>query len=245
MRRTGLEIMMGLLRLVKPLAHIMVLCIVLGTLGHLCAAGITVLAADLLLVAMGQSPWIFSFTAGAVLMIACAVARGLLRYGEQTCGHYIAFKLLAILRDRVFGALRRLAPAKLEGRGRGDLISLITGDIELLEVFYAHTIAPICIAVLFSGIIVLIIGSFHWLLGLVSLLSFFLVGCTLPLLSAGIGRAQGMKARDKLGDLNNYFLESLRGIRETMQFGREDERASGIVQKTDELNQLQEQVKKT
>lgn len=244
MRRTGLEIMMGLLRLVKPLAHIMVLCIVLGTLGHLCAAGITVLAADLLLVAMGQSPWIFSFTAGAVLMIACAVARGLLRYGEQTCGHYIAFKLLAILRDRVFGALRRLAPAKLEGRGRGDLISLITGDIELLEVFYAHTIAPICIAVLFSGIIVLIIGSFHWLLGLVSLLSFFLVGCTLPLLSAGIGRAQGMKARDKLGDLNNYFLESLRGIRETMQFGREDERASGIVQKTDELNQLQEQVKK-
>ena len=243
MRRNGLKIMLGLVALVRPLAHIMVLCIALGTLGYLCAAGITGLAANLLLTAMDLSSWGMTFTAGAVLMAACAIARGLLRYGEQTCGHYIAFKLLAILRDQVFGAMRRLAPAKLEGKGRGSLISLVTSDIELLEVFYAHTIAPICIAVLFSALSVLFAGSFHWVLGVIAAAAFVLIGCVLPLASAGKARAQGMATREQLGELNSYFLESLRGIRETLQYGQEEVRAQSIVQKTAELNDLQKQLK--
>ena len=178
MRRSGITIMTGLLGLVRPLAHVMVLCILLGTLGFFCAIAITVLAADLLLTVLGDSPWSMSFSMVAGAMIVCAVGRAVLRYGEQTCGHYIAFKLLAIIRDRLFGALRRLAPAKLEGRGRGDLIALITGDIELLEVFYAHTIAPICIAVLVSLTMALVIGSLHPLLGILALVSYGMVPAT-------------------------------------------------------------------
>ena len=115
MRRNGIKIMWGLLGLLRPLAHIMVFCIALGTLGFFCAIAITVLAVNLLLTAMELSPWSLTFTAGGAIMAVCAVARALLRYGEQTCGHYIAFKLLAVIRDKVFAALRRLAPAKLEG----------------------------------------------------------------------------------------------------------------------------------
>ena len=142
MRRSGIKIMAGLIRLLSPLAHVMLACISLGVLGYLCAIFITVLAAHLLLVLTGESPWKISFGATIVLMLVIALARAVLRYGEQTCGHYIAFKLLAVIRDKVFAALRKLAPAKLEGRERGDLIALITGDIELLEVFYADRGLP-------------------------------------------------------------------------------------------------------
>ncbi|MDO4314358.1 MAG: thiol reductant ABC exporter subunit CydC [Oscillospiraceae bacterium] len=244
MRRNGLKIMLGLLGLVKPLAHVMLLCVAMGTVGYLCAIAITVLAADLLLVSMQVSPWGLSFAAGAGVMGACAVLRAVLRYGEQTCGHYIAFKLLAIIRDRVFGALRRLAPAKLEGRGRGDLISLVTGDIELLEVFYAHTIAPVCIAVLVSVLMTLLIGSFHPLLGLLAAVSYLLVGAVIPLASSRMGREQGVAARSRLGALSSYYLESLRGLRETLQYGRDAERAEAISQKTGELNALQGEIKR-
>lgn len=163
-RRSGLKIMTGLLCLLTPLLHVMLGCITLGTLGYLCAIFITVLASHLLLTVAGLSPWRMGFGVTAAVMIVIAMARAGLRYGEQTCGHYIAFKLLAVIRDKVFGALRRLAPAKLEGKGRGDLIAVVTGDIELLEVFYAHTIAPVCIAFLVSLIMTLRIGAFHPLL---------------------------------------------------------------------------------
>lgn len=175
--------MLGLLALVKPLAHVMLLCITLGTMGFFCAIAITVLAADLLLTAAGQSPWPLSFGACAGIMLACALLRAVLRYGEQTCGHYIAFKLLAILRDKVFLTLRRLAPAKLEGRGRGDLISMITGDIELLEVFYAHTIAPVCIAAVVSAVMAGLIAGFHPVLGALAA-AYLTVGVVIPLASA-------------------------------------------------------------
>ena len=167
-RRSGIKIMGGLIKLLTPLLHVMLGCITLGTLGYLCAIFITVFAAHLLLSACGVSPWTFSFSMTAVVMVVIAIARAGLRYGEQTCGHYIAFKLLAVIRDKVFGALRRLAPAKLEGKGRGDLIAVVTGDIELLEVFYAHTIAPVCIAFIVSLVMTLLIGSFHPLLGLLA-----------------------------------------------------------------------------
>lgn len=243
MRRNGLKIMLGLLKLVTPLAHVMLACVTMGTIGYFCAITITVLAANLLLIVLQISPWAFSFKTCAVVMVACAALRAVLRYGEQTCGHYIAFKLLAILRDQVFSVLRQLAPAKLEGRGRGDLISLVTGDIELLEVFYAHTIAPVCIAVVVSAAMTVMIGSFSVLLGIWALVSYSIIGIAIPLLSAGLGREYGVKARERLGCLNNFFLESLRGVRETLQYGQADRRAHQIHQKTAELNQVQGRVK--
>ncbi len=244
MRRSGIRIMWGLLGLLRPLSPVMVLCILMGTAGFFCAIAITVLGVNLLLTAADLSPWAFSFSAGAAVMAVCAAARAALRYGEQICGHFIAFKLLAVLRDRLFGALRRLAPAKLEQRGRGDLISLITGDIELLEVFYAHTVAPVCIAVLVSAGMVCAIGVFHPLLGAAACVSYLIVGCVIPLVSSGLGRRQGVEVRDRLGELNSYFLESLRGIRETLQYSRDDERALEIAQRTEEINRLQGQLKK-
>ena len=244
MRRNGIKIMWGLLGLLRPLAHVMVFCIALGTLGFFCAIAITVLAANLLLTAMELSPWSLTFATGGAIMAVCAVARALLRYGEQTCGHYIAFKLLAVIRDKVFAALRRLAPAKLEGKGRGDLISLITSDIELLEVFYAHTIAPVCIAVLVSLSMTILIGSFHPLLGLLAGISYLLVGCVIPLATSRIGRRQGMEVRNQLGELNSYVLESLRGLRESLQYAQDGARAHEMERKTEQLNQLQKQLKR-
>lgn len=244
MRRNGIKIMWGLLGLLRPLAHIMVFCIALGTLGFFCAIAITVLAVNLLLTAMELSPWSLTFAAGGAIMAVCAVARALLRYGEQTCGHYIAFKLLAVIRDKVFAALRRLAPAKLEGKGRGDLISLITSDIELLEVFYAHTIGPVCIAVLVSLSMTVLIGSFHPLLGLLAGISYLLVGCVIPLATSRIGRRQGMEVRNQLGELNSYVLESLRGLRESLQYAQDGARAHEMERKTEQLNQLQKQLKR-
>lgn len=244
MRRNGIKIMWGLLGLLRPLAHIMVFCIALGTLGFFCAIAITVLAVNLLLTAMELSPWSLTFAAGGAIMAVCAVARALLRYGEQTCGHYIAFKMLAVIRDKVFAALRRLAPAKLEGKGRGDLISLITSDIELLEVFYAHTIAPVCIAVLVSLSMTVLIGSFHPLLGLLAGISYLLVGCVIPLATSRIGRRQGMEVRNQLGELNSYVLESLRGLRESLQYAQDGTRAHEMERKTEQLNQLQKQLKR-
>ena len=244
MRRNGVKIMWGLLGLLKPLSHVMLLCIALGTLDFFCAIAITVLAANLLLTVMEISPWSLAFAAGAGAMGVCAAARAVLRYGEQTCGHYIAFKLLAVIRDRVFGVLRKLAPAKLEGRRRGDLISLITSDIELLEVFYAHTIAPVCIAVLVSAGMAALIGSFHPALGLQAAASYLLVGCVIPLATSRIGRRQGMEARNRLGVLNSYVLESLRGLRESLQYGQDEARARELAARTEELNGLQAQLKK-
>ncbi len=244
MRRNGIKIMMGLLGLVKPMLHIMLLCILLGTAGFFAAISVTVLAANLLLILMDQSPWNLTFGMCAAIMLFCAVARAGLRYGEQMCGHYIAFRLLAILRDKIFGKLRVLAPAKLEGKGRGDLISLITSDIEMLEVFYAHTIAPVCIAILVSTVMTFLIGSFHPLLGVIALVSYLIVGAVIPLASSRLGRSQGMEARSRLGALNSYFLESLRGIRETLQFEQDEKRSGEISEFTEELNGLQGQIKR-
>lgn len=243
-RRSGIKIMGGLIRLLTPLLHVMLACITLGTLGYLCAIFITVLAAHLLLTAAGISPWSLDFAAAAVIMILIAVARAGLRYGEQTCGHYIAFRLLAVIRDRVFGALRKLAPAKLEGRGRGDLIAVITGDIELLEVFYAHTIAPVCIAAVVSLVMTLMIGAFHPLLGLLAAASYVMIGIAVPLMTSRMGRARGMEARARLGGLNNVFLESLRGIREVLQFSQGQKKADEIRGKTAALNEVQAGIRK-
>ena len=160
--------MARLIRLVKPLTGFMLLAILMGLVGHLCAAFITIFGGYAVLEALHfDTP--FTLTTLFACVVAFAVVRGFLRYAEQACNHFIAFKLLALLRDRVFRALRWLCPAKLEGRDKGDLISVITSDIELLEVFYAHTISPSAIAFLFTIVMCLFIGYFHWLLGLIAL----------------------------------------------------------------------------
>ena len=136
-----IQIFSRLIKLVFPLTGFMICAILMGAAGFLCAIFIPVLSS----MALVKDPT-FSFHTIVILLFVCALLRGILRYAEQACNHYIAFKLLARIRDQVFGALRKLCPAKLEVKDKGSLISLITSDIELLEVFYAHTISPICIA---------------------------------------------------------------------------------------------------
>lgn len=241
MKRSGLKVMLGLVGLVKPLAHIMFLCIFFGVIGFFCAIAITVLGGELLLAVLGNSQLIFSNI--CIMLLICAVLRGVFRYVEQTCGHYIAFKLLARIRDQIFGVLRKLAPAKLETRNRGDLIALITSDIELLEVFYAHTIAPVCIAVLVSLGMVFGIGQFHLLLAVYALVAYGVIGYILPVCLWQKDNQDGLGVRTKLGNLNGYFLESLRGLHETLQFGAVANRQKELAEKTEEINGLQEKIK--
>ena len=183
MKRSGFKVMLRLIGLVQPLAGFMVLAILMGLAGHLCAAFITIFggyaALDLL-----QFDTPFSLTAIFISVGVFALLRGVLRYAEQASNHFIAFELLALIRDKVFRALRRLCPAKLEGRDRGDLIAVITSDIELLEVFYAHTISPAAIAGLFTVVMCLFIGSCHWTLGLLALFAYAVVGLAVPLLTS-------------------------------------------------------------
>ena len=155
-RQSGFSIMKRLILELKPLILVMFITITMGVLGFLAAISIASFAA----VALGtmiEGPTLVTFQTAITVMIVSAVSRGLLRYGEQLSGHYIAFKILYLLRDKIFTKLRTLAPAKLEGKDKGNLISLITSDIELLEVFYAHTIAPIAIALLTNSIVSIIL----------------------------------------------------------------------------------------
>ena len=175
-------------------------------------------------------------------MIVLAVARGILHYAEQYCNHFIAFKLLAIIRHKVFAALRRLCPAKLEGRDKGNLISIITTDIELLEVFYAHTISPAAIAVLTSFMMVLFIGSYHVGAGIFALCAYLIVGIFIPLWNGSRGGNTGMEFRAKFGELNSYVLDSLRGLDETIQYGQGKNRERQMEEKSAELIKKQKKL---
>ena len=244
MRRTGFNVMARLIGLVKPLTGYMVLAILMGLIGHLCAAFITIFGGYAVLNILGLNS---SLSLGAIFacLIVFALARGFLRYAEQSCNHFIAFKLLALIRDKVFGALRRLCPAKLEGRDKGDLISVITSDIELLEVFYAHTISPICIAVLFSAVMVSFIGSFHWSLGVLALAAYITVGAIIPLLTSKLSGDTGLKFRTQSGELSSFVLDSLRGLSETIQYGQGDVRMAEMNARTDVLSGSEERMKRT
>lgn len=243
-RRSGFRVMEGLVGMVKPLSGFMILAVIMGLAGHLCAAFITVLGGYAVLNVLGFAtmlplPGIF---AAAVVL---AVARGFLRYAEQSCNHYIAFKLLALIRDKVFCSLRRLCPAKLEGRDKGNLISVITSDIELLEVFYAHTISPIVIAVLFCLAMCLFIGNIHPLLGLIALAAYLVVGAAIPLMISRASGDSGIRFREKSGQLSSFVLESLRGLPEIQQYGMGRERLEEMNKRTDELSKEEEKLKKT
>ena len=242
MKRSHMNVMARLIGLVKPLTGYMILAIAMGLIGHLCAAFITIFGGYALLDVLGL-PGI-----GMGIVFACmavfSIARAGLRYGEQACNHFIAFKLLALIRDKVFGALRRLCPAKLEGKDKGDLISVITSDIELLEVFYAHTISPIAIAALFSAIMVGFIGGIHLLLGVIAAAAYAVVGAAVPLVISRMSGEAGARFRRKSGELSSFMLCSLRGLNEIIQYGQGTSRLQQMQQQTADLAADEERMKR-
>ena len=243
-RRSGFQVMARLIGLVKPLAGFMALAILMGLAGHLCAAFITIFGGYAVLSVLGFGAPL-GLTALFVCMGAFALLRGILRYAEQSCNHFIAFKLLALIRDRVFRALRRLCPAKLEGRDRGDLIAVITSDIELLEVFYAHTISPIAIAALFTAILCAFIGSFHPALGLLALAAYVTVGVILPLAVSRLSGDNGLRLRTQAGELSAFVLDSLRGLPEIIQYGQGEKRLEEMDARTSALSVDEGRMKRT
>lgn len=241
--RSGLKVMTKLIGLVKPLTGFMLLAVIMGIVGHLCATFITVFGGYAVLELMGYDT-AFTLTVIFVSVIVFAVVRGLLRYAEQACNHFIAFKLLALIRDKVFGALRKLCPAKLEGKDKGNLISVITSDIELLEVFYAHTISPAMIALFFVIIMSCFIGSFHIALGAVALTAYLAVGIIIPVIMSRLSKDTGIKFRTKSGKLSSFVLDSLRGLSEILQYAAGDSRLEEMNEMTDELLADEEKMKR-
>jgi len=235
--------MKNLIHLVKPLTGYMILAILMGLLGHLCASFITIFGAFGILQVLGM--WKGSLGFLFIGVAVFAVLRGILRYAEQSCNHFIAFKLLALIRDEVFQSLRKLTPAKLEGKDKGNLITVITSDIELLEVFYAHTISPTAIAVLYTILLCLFIGQFHVILGILALLAYLAVGVLIPLAVSKAGGDDGMRFRTKSGELGSFVLDSLRGLSEILQYGQGQERMRQMNHRTDELSKEEERMKRT
>ncbi len=242
-RQSGLEIMTRLIKVLKPLAPIMMITISFGVLGFLAAIAITsfgmIATATALNIDMGVS-----FKTCMVVIISCGILRGILRYIEQYSGHFIAFNILAILRDKVFRALRKLSPAKLESKEKGNLISVITSDIELLEVFYAHTVAPIAIAIITSIIISLILWSINPIYGAISVVFYIIVGYLIPVISSKFGKDAGVEYRNEFAKTNSYLLESLKGIKEILLFDEGKNRLNQINKNSDILDEKMAGIKK-
>lgn len=236
-KRNALQVMMGLIKIVKPLIGVMMIAIFMGCLGNLAAAFITVLGGLGIGIVVGSVKHV-DFTVLFFMIITLAVLRGILRYAEQASNHYIAFKLLAKIRHEVFASLRRLAPAKLDESKKGNLISIITSDIELLEVFYAHTISPIAIAFITSLIMCLFIGSFHWTLGGLAFVFYCIVGIFVPVVNSRAGQKYGRKYRDLYGKLNTTVLDNLYGLDEILQFGQQENRMKKMSEYTEDLEEI-------
>ena len=253
-RRSGIAIMGRLIVLIKPLLHIMAIAVLLGVTGYLCAISLTILGAKTLGLATGgfvsdtvkylaENAGVSEKITGIMTaMILVAVFRGVFHYIEQYYNHFIAFKLLAVIRHKVFAALRKLCPAKLEGRDKGNLISIITTDIELLEVFYAHTISPIAIAFVVSLIMIIFIGSYSVAAGVFALIAYLVIGVVIPLINGKRGGALGMKFRNAVGELSSFVLGELRGIDETIQYGAGEKKKKAIYDKSVNLAKIQEEL---
>ena len=243
-RRSGARIMASLVMLLGSLAYIMVLAVINGSLGFVCAMGVTLFGAVGVAKVMGEAValsygWIIA------LAIGCGVLRGLLRYLEQYGNHYIAFRLLAVLRSRIFGALRTLCPAKLESKQKGSIIAMITSDIETLEVFYAHTISPICIAVIVSLAVFIFVGNIaHWYLALVALLGYAAVGIALPLISSARLKESGVRYRAEFAGFNAFFLDSIKGIKEIVLNNAGEIRKAEVDRRSDVLLEETRKMKK-
>ncbi len=242
MKENRWKLTFRLLGIVKPLAHVMCAAVIMGVIGFLSAIFITILGGYGLLGLLG----VLDVKLKTVFILAgiLALIRGALRYAEQASNHYIAFKLLALIRDKVFGALRKLTPAKLEGKDKGNLISIITNDIELLEVFYAHTISPTIIAVITCAILLVFIGNLHPLFAVILGAAYLAIGYLIPKLITFLGRKDGQDFRQGIGELNSFVLESLRGIHETIQYAGGDKRLKELNQKTRDLEEIQDRLKK-
>ena len=224
------------------LAPIMAITITMGVLGYLAAIAIAVFGSVAIGTTLGDITFI-SFKSSIIVMLVCAVLRGLLRYAEQLSGHYIAFKILAILRDKIFTKLRKLAPAKLESKEKGNLISLITSDIELLEVFYAHTIAPIAIAILTNLIITIVLYLINPLFGILGAVFFLIVGFVIPYVSSMIAKEAGVEYRKDFAESNSYLLDSLRGLKEILLFNNGKKTLDKINENSINLNKSMHKIK--
>ena len=235
MRRSGAVIMASLIALLGSLSYIMLLAVINGSLGFICAMGVPLAGAIGIAKAMGESiPLSYGWIIG--LAVGCGVLRGCLRYFEQYGNHYIAFRLLAVLRDKIFGALRILCPAKLESKQKGSIIAMITSDIETLEVFYAHTISPICIAVVVSAAVVIFVGTVSsWYLALIALLGYIAVGIAVPLISSGKLKASGVRYRAEFASFNAYFLDSIKGINDIVLNNAGEMRKDEVNRRSDVL----------
>lgn len=243
-RRNGIQVMLGLIGLIKPMLGIMILAIIMGCIGNLMAISITILGCMGLMEVAGIYKGIALSTI-LIHTVVLGIMRGPLRYAEQACNHYIAFKLLARIRHKVFASLRRLAPAKLEGEKKGNLISIITSDIELLEVFYAHTISPIMIAFIVSLIMSIFIGLKNVYLGMTAAFFYILVGVIIPVINSRLGQDTGLNYRKDFGELNTNVLDNLYGLEEILQYQQSADRLRVMNDKTDQLEKLNKKLKKS
>lgn len=234
-RISGAKIMASLITLLGSLAYIMVIAVINGSLGFIFAMGVTLMGAVGVAKALGETIAL-SYSLIIGLAISFGVFRGILRYFEQYSNHYIAFRLLALLRDKIFAALRRLCPAKLESKQKGSIIAMITSDIETLEVFYAHTISPICIAVIVSACVAIFVWVFSspWL-ALVDILGFITIGIILPMFTSAKLKESGVLYRREFASFNAYFLDSIKGIKDIVINNAGDEREKEVNARSDAL----------
>lgn len=243
-RRSAPSIMWRMMGLVRPLAGWLVLAVALGSIGMLTAAFVPAFGAFGLMAALGHNALGLGLVASCAACAACGITRGPLHYGEQLCNHYIAFRLLAHIRDLVFGALRQLAPAKLEGRGKGELVSLVTSDIELLEVFYAHTISPIVIALVCTAVFEGFLLAVSPELAGIALVAYAVLGVLLPLVSAKTCGTTGRQSREGTGKLGAFVLDSLRGASETIQFAGGADRSRALGELTEQIGAVDARLKR-
>lgn len=243
-RRSAPSIMRRMMGLVRPLTGWLVLAVALGSIGMLTAAFVPAFGAFGLMAALGHNALGLGLVAACAACAACGITRGPLHYGEQLCNHYIAFRLLAHIRDLVFGALRRLAPAKLEGRGKGELVSLVTSDIELLEVFYAHTISPIAIALVCTAVFEGFLLAVSPELAGIALVAYAVLGVLLPLVSAKACGTTGRRSREGAGKLGAFVLDSLRGASETIQFAGGADRSRALGELTEQVGAVDARLKR-
>lgn len=221
-----------LLKEVGPQRKYMIVACVCGTLGHLAATFLPVFGIAAAFAAVGSPVWNLSVPAALAAMAVCALIRGGMRYAEQFMNHNVAFRLLALFRAKAFAALRRLAPAKLAGKGKGDLIALVTTDVELLEIFFAHTISPIVIAVVTTVVYTLALLTLSAPLAVTLVIAHLTVGVILPKLFASAVRGVGPKLREESAALDDEMLDDMRGIGEIIRFGQGDARLASITRRT-------------
>lgn len=227
--------MANLILLLGSLVYIMVVAVINGSLGFISAMGVTFFGAVAIAKAIGESIPV-SYEALIILTISCGVIRGLLRFLEQYGNHYIAFKLLAVLRDKIFTSLQRLCPAKLESKQKGSIIAMITSDIETLEVFYAHTISPVCIAVIVSVVVFTLVGLVSsWYLALIALIGYFLIGIIVPMIASDRLKASGVRYRTEFASFNAYFLDSIKGIKDIILHNADQARKTEVNRRSDIL----------